>query len=94
MRAPIIAAVLALTSAAGFGPSPASAEAERSPFAASSELSSQEARPPRARTRIRVTPLRRTGPLVRECDFRLVREVRAAGTYVVPQQRCWWTRAR
>jgi hypothetical protein len=58
------------------------------------ELSGQSAPSPRARTRIRITPDRRDGPLVRECDFHLVREARASGSYVVPRQRCWWTRQR
>jgi hypothetical protein len=54
-----------------------------------SDLSSQDASPQGARTRIRVTP---AGKLVRECSFRLVREVSTRGTYIVPHQRCWWTR--
>ena len=64
-----------------------SADAERP---ALSELSSQQQRQ-RARTRITVRP---AGRIVRQCDFRLVREVRASGAYVVPWQRCWWTRQR
>ena len=64
-----------------------SAGAERP---ALSDVSSQQQRQ-RARTRITVRP---AGRVVRQCDFRLVREVRASGTYVVPWQRCWWTRQR
>jgi hypothetical protein len=54
-----------------------------------SDLSSQDVR--RAPTRITVRP---AGKLVRECEFHLAREVRANGTYVIPRQRCWWTRQR
>jgi hypothetical protein len=73
---------------------PVAIGAERPAVTAPSEVSSQNVRQPRARTRITVTPARRAGKLVRECDFRLVREVRASGAYVVPHQRCWWTRQR
>ena len=55
--------------------------------AAATDFSSQSSREDRARTRIRVTPTRR---IVRQCSFRLVQEVRASGTYVVPRERCWW----
>jgi hypothetical protein len=84
--------VLAAVALNGATPAPAgSAGAERASGAAVTDLSAQSAVPRRARTRIRVTPARR---LVRECSFRLVREVRASGTYVVPHQRCWWAPAR
>jgi hypothetical protein len=73
---------------------PVAAGAERPGVTAPSEISSQNVRQRRARTRITVTPSRRAGKLVRECDFRLVREVRASGAYVVPWQHCWWTRQR
>lgn len=97
MRALMIASVLALASAIGFHPWSAaadSARAEGAPATAASDVSSQNVRPGRARTRITVTPTPRSGRFVRECDFRLVREVRAAGTYIVPRQNCWWTRQR
>jgi hypothetical protein len=58
------------------------------------ELSSQDTGQRRARPRIRITPPRQRDRLVRQCDFRLVREVRASGTYVVPQLHCWWARQR
>jgi hypothetical protein len=76
------------------GAAPAAADTGRAIVMAPSDVSSQSTAPRRARTRITVTPARRTGKLVRECDFRLVREVRANGTYVVPHQRCWWARQR
>jgi len=67
---------------------PATARAELLSVAAVTDLSAQP-RTQRAPTRVTVTPARR---LVRECDFRLVREVRATGVYVVPRERCWWAR--
>ena len=73
---------------------PVAVGGERPGVTAHSEVSSQSVRQSRARTRITVTPSRRAGKLVRECDFRLVREVRASGAYVVPWQHCWWTRQR
>ena len=88
MRALIVAPVLLLASVMLGDTSPVVAAPASTP-AATTDLSSQTVRPKRARTRIRVTPARR---LVRECDFRLVREVSARGSYIVPRQRCWWAR--
>jgi len=88
MRALIVAPALLLASVMLGGTTPAMAAPASAP-AATTDLSSQTVRPKRARTRIRVTPARR---LVRECDFRLVREVSARGAYIVPRQRCWWAR--
>jgi len=90
MRIAILSALVLLSAA--FTGTPAavagSADTERP---ALSDMSSQQQQRPRARTRITVRP---AGRIVRQCDFRLVREVRASGTYVVPWQRCWWTRQR
>jgi hypothetical protein len=86
MRALAIASLLAVTSIAGASVAPGQAPSAAAQ-AAPTEASSQRARAPRARTRITVSPIRR---FHRECDFRLVQEVRASGTYVVPRQRCWW----
>ena len=83
-----LALVLVMAAAVLIGAGTAEAAEPRAAVSAS-ELSSQEVRSPRARTRIRVTPSR---PLYRQCDFRLVREVSARGTYIVPRQRCWWVR--
>jgi hypothetical protein len=86
----VLASLLVLASIALIGAAPtAAAGVERTRIAPVSELSSQDVRPRRARTRIRVTPARR---LFRQCDFRLVREVSVRGTYIVPHQRCWWVR--
>lgn len=93
MRISILPSLVLLGAALASAP-PAiagSANAGRPALSAPSDVSSQTDRQRRARTRITVTP---RGRLVRACDFRLVREVRASGTYVVPWQRCWWTRVR
>jgi hypothetical protein len=90
MRALIVAPVLLLVGVM-LGGAPAAMAGPAAAQVAATDLSAQAARQ-RARTRIRVTPLRRGGTLVRECSFRLVREARASGSYVVPQQRCWWAR--
>lgn len=46
----------------------------------------------RARTRIRVYPMR---DMVRECRAWLAQEVWPNGnTYIVPRQHCWWTPKR
>jgi len=92
MRKSVVAFAVVLATAALFGAPATAASTKRVP--AATEFSSQNAQPPRARTRIRVSPARRTGKLVRECNFRLVREVRASGSYVVPRQHCWWARQR
>jgi hypothetical protein len=42
-----------------------------------------------ARPRLRVNPGRL---LYRECDFKLVQQMRAGGPVIVPWQRCWWVR--
>jgi hypothetical protein len=89
MRIAILPA-LVLLSAAFASPPPAIAGSAGAERPAVSDVSSQQQRQ-RARTRITVRP---PGRVVRQCDFRLVREVRASGTYVVPWQRCWWTRQR
>ena len=89
MRGLVVVSVLLLVGVACDGRTAAMAGPEAAHRAAAADLSSQSTRPSRARTRIRVTPVRK---LVRECDFRLVREVRAGGRYVVPRQRCWWAR--
>jgi hypothetical protein len=83
------ALVLAIAALLGATRAAAASDALRSHASPASDLSSQDASPQRARTRIRVTPARK---LVRECSFRLVREVSARGTYIVPHQRCWWAR--
>jgi hypothetical protein len=85
----VVASCLLLISAAATSAAAAPAGDGHRPAATAHDLSGQAESPPRARVRIRVTPARR---LVRECDFRLVREVRAGGTYVVPRERCWWAR--
>ncbi len=68
-----------------------------------SEMSSQDQRVKR-RPRLRVTPRQPSawtyprpgiyswpGPnAVRECRSWLASEVRASGTVIVPQMRCWW----
>jgi hypothetical protein len=89
MRIAILPALVLLSAVSASAPqaTAGTADTERP---ALSDLSSQQQRP-RARTRITVRP---AGRVVRQCDFRLVREVRASGTYVVPWQRCWWTRQR
>ena len=87
MRVLLVASAVAL---AGLFGSPGASAQDRSvdPRAGvPTEASSQTVRPRRARTRITIRPARE---FHRECDFRLVREVRASGTYVVPRQRCWW----
>jgi len=89
-----VALLVMLAGAALLGAAPATASADRPVAAAPSDISGQTVRQRRARTRITVTPARRGGKLVRECSFRLVREARASGTYVVPHQRCWWARQR
>ena len=89
MRALIVAPVLLLASMMLGGATPAMAAPASTQAVAATDLSGQSVRAKRARTRIRVTPARR---LVRECDFRLVREVSARGSYIVPRQRCWWAR--
>ena len=80
-----IVAVVGLSSASIASAQERSARAQASTGA--TNISSQSRRPRRARTRIIIRPARE---FHRECDFRLVREVRASGTYVVPRQRCWW----
>jgi hypothetical protein len=90
MRGIVIASALLLAGANHGGTTAAMAAST----ATITDASSQTASPPRARTRIRVTPAIRAGKLVRECDFRLVREVSARGTYIVPRERCWWARQR
>lgn len=52
---------------------------------------SAQARPRRARTRLRVyyDPRR---PLYRDCAVRYVRQWRPSGTVIVPDFRCWWVR--
>jgi hypothetical protein len=80
-----------LLSAVLIGAPPATAGSADTERPALSDMSSQQQQRPRARTRITVRP---AGRIVRQCDFRLVREVRASGTYVVPWQRCWWSRQR
>ena len=89
MRIAILPALVLLSAAFASTPQAVagSAGTERP---ALSDVSSQQ-QPRRARTRITIRP---AGRLVRQCDFRLVQEVRASGTYVVPWQRCWWTRQR
>ena len=89
MRGALVASVLLLASVAFDRATVAIAGPQSLRSAAASDVSSQNASPQRARTRITVRPGRK---LVRECDFRLVREARASGIYVVPRQRCWWAR--
>jgi hypothetical protein len=90
----LVASILVLASAALADLAMAAGTTgERASTAIVTDLSSQSASQ-RARTRIRVTPMQRTGKLVRECDFRLVREVSARGSYIVPRERCWWARQR
>jgi len=68
-----------------FGAAPAAAAPVSDGMRAATEFSSQA----RARPRLRVYPGRL---LYRECDFRLVRQTRPDGTFIVPRQRCWWVR--
>jgi hypothetical protein len=43
-----------------------------------------------ARPRLRVYPGGRL--LYRDCDFKLVQQMRPGGPVIVPWQRCWWVR--
>ena len=89
MRGALVASVLLLVGVMVDGRTAAMAGSEAAPRAAVTDLSSQDVSAQRAPTRITVRPARKA---VRECDFRLVREIRASGAYVVPRQRCWWAR--
>ena len=78
----LVAGLLALglaTVPAVAGPTPKGARS-----AAVSDVTAQ------ARPRLRVYPGRRL--LYRDCDFKLVQQMRPGGPVIVPWQRCWWVR--
>lgn len=80
-------ALAGLLVVAGFASTPAGAgPAPRTP--AASEVSAQANRPP---PRLRVTPQGRR-LLYRDCEFKLVQQMRPGGPVIVPWQRCWWVR--
>jgi hypothetical protein len=80
-RIAFVAGLLAL----GLGAVPVAAgPAKVARSAPASDLSAQ------ARPRLRVYPGRRL--LYRDCDFKLVQQMRPGGPVIVPWQRCWWVR--
>lgn len=90
-------AALAVLGLVLFAGAPAAAQDYGSRAAAKTapppELSAQERRDRRARTRIQVYP-RRPGYLGpnarRDCTSWLEEEWRPSGTVIVPRLRCWW----
>ena len=75
-------ALIAALLVAGLGAA-AAGPAERTQAA---EVSAQARGAP---PRLRVYPGRL---LYRDCDFRLVQQMRPGGPVIVPWQRCWWVR--
>ncbi len=80
--------VVGLLGVAGFASTPARAGPAPRETQAASEVSAQANRTP---PRLRVTPQGRR-LLYRDCEFKLVQQMRPGGPVIVPWQRCWWVR--